>query len=351
MEDFVYTGLATRVIFGTGTLKQLADEAKRLGMSRPLVLSTPHQVSDAERVAGLIGPQAAVFSGAVMHTPVEVTMEAMKVAAEAGADGVIAIGGGSTTGLSKAIALRTDLPQLIVPTTYAGSEMTPILGQTENGSKTTLRDNRVLPETVIYDVSLTLGLPVGLSAVSGLNAIAHAVEALYARDRNPVTDLMAEDGIRALARALPRIGRDGLDVEARSDALYGAWLCGISLGCVGMALHHKLCHTLGGMFDLPHAETHSVILPYVMRYNMQAAPDAAQKVARALRADNAATGLRNLAQEIGAPLSLAQIGMPAEGIGTAAIEATSNPYWNPAPVTEPAIRALLTDAFDGVWPD
>jgi maleylacetate reductase len=349
MQDFVYTGLPTRVIFGTGTLEQLADEAKRLGMSRPLILSTPHQRSEADKVVGLIGSQAVVFSGAVMHTPVEVTLEAMKAVTDTGADGVIAIGGGSTTGLSKAIALRTDLPQLIVPTTYAGSEMTPILGQTENGTKTTLRDSRVLPETVIYDVSLTLGLPVGLSVVSGLNAIAHAVEALYARDRNPVTDLMAEDGIRALARALPRIVSDSRDMEARSDALYGAWLCGICLGCVGMALHHKLCHTLGGMFDLPHAETHSVILPYVMRYNMQAAPDAAAKVARALGADNAATGLRNLAQEIGAPLSLAQIGMRAEDIGKAVTQAVSNPYWNPAPVTEAGIHALLTDAVEGVW--
>lgn len=351
MKDFVYNGLATRVIFGTDTLKQLADEMKRLGMSRPLVLSTPHQNSEAERVADLIGTQAVIFSGAVMHTPVEVTQEAMKLVEKTGADGLIAIGGGSTTGLSKAIALRTDLPQLIVPTTYAGSEMTPILGQTEDGRKVTLRDMRVLPETVIYDVSLTLELPVHLSAVSGLNAIAHAVEALYARDRNPVTNLMAEDGIRALARALPQIVRDSLNVEARSDALYGAWLCGICLGCVGMALHHKLCHTLGGMFDLPHAETHSVILPYAMRYNMQAAPEAAAKVARALSVENAATGLRNLTREIGAPLSLAAIGMPGERIGEAAVQAVSNPYWNPAPVTEPAIRALLTDAFDGGWRD
>jgi maleylacetate reductase len=349
MKDFVYSGLATRVIFGTDTLQQLAAEAKRLGMSRPLVLSTPHQKSAAERAADLVGADASIFSGAVMHTPVEVTQEAMRVVEESGTDGLIAIGGGSTTGLSKAIALRTDLPQLIVPTTYAGSEMTPILGQTESGRKTTLRDMRVLPETVIYDVSLTLELPAHLSAVSGLNAIAHAVEALYARDRNPVTDLMAEDGIRALARALPDIIRDSSNNEARSDALYGAWLCGICLGCVGMALHHKLCHTLGGMFDLPHAETHSVILPYATRYNTQAAPEAVAKVARALNVDDAAAGLRHLAQEIGAPLSLAAIGLRRDAIGDAAVQAASNPYWNPAPVTLAGIRSLLTDALDGVW--
>src|SRR5690606_11935156 len=206
MQPFTYTGLPTRVVFGDGTLQQLSTEAKALGISRALVLSTPQQKDMAEQAAGLLGSAAAgIFSDATMHTPVEVTERALQVMQECRADGVVAIGGGSTTGLGKALALRTDVPQLVVPTTYAGSEMTPILGQTEGKQKTTLRDLRVLPETVIYDVSLTVGLPVQLSAVSGLNAIAHAVEALYSPERNPVIDLMAEDGIRALASALPAI--------------------------------------------------------------------------------------------------------------------------------------------------
>src|SRR5262249_49398149 len=161
---------------------------------------------------------------------------------------------------------RTDLPQIVVPTTYAGSEMTPILGETAGGAKTTQKTLKVLPEVVIYDVELTLSLPVAISGVSGMNAIAHAIEALYAQDANPVIELMALEGIRALAGALPRIAEAPKDVEARSDALYGAWLCGVCLGSVGMALHHKLCHTLGGSFGLPHAETHTVVLPHATRY-------------------------------------------------------------------------------------
>ncbi|ASY65269.1 Alcohol dehydrogenase (plasmid) [Sinorhizobium sojae CCBAU 05684] len=348
MQPFTYTGLPTRVIFGHGTLEKLGPEVDRLGISRALVLSTPHQRDMAEDTAQRLGSLAAgIFSEAAMHTPVDVTERAMREVERGGADGIVAIGGGSTTGLGKAIALRTDLPQLVVPTTYAGSEMTPILGQTENGRKTTLRDPKVLPETVIYDVSLTLGLPVKLSAVSGLNAIAHAVEALYAQDRNPVIDLMAEEGIAALARSLPATITKPDDLDARSDALYGAWLCGICLGSVGMALHHKLCHTLGGMFNLPHAETHAVILPHAMRYNMQAAPIAAGRVARALGAGDAAKGLQNLARRVGAPLSLKEIGMTAEGIDPAVAQAMANPYWNPEPLIEARIRDLLERAFHG----
>ena len=186
-----------------------------------------------------------------MHTPVDATEKALAVVRERAADALVAVGGGSTTGLGKAIALRTDLPQIVLPTTYAGSEMTPILGETSGGAKTTQRSPKVLPEVVIYDVDLTLGLPPAVSATSGMNAIAHAVEALYAKDRNPVISMMAEEGISALARSLPRISADPHDREARSGALYGAWLCGTCLGAVGMALHHKLCHVLGGMFDLP----------------------------------------------------------------------------------------------------
>ena len=219
-----------------------------------------------------------------MHTPVEVTELALAAMKDCDADCIVSLGGGSTTGLGKALALRTGVNQLCIPTTYAGSEMTPILGETKDGLKTTVRTNDVLPETVIYDVDLTLSLPPALAATSGINAIAHAVEALYARDTNPVISLMAEEGIRALARALPAIVAKPDDREARSDALYGAWLCGVCLGTVGMALHHKLCHTLGGTFDLPHAETHTIVLPHALAYNAPAVPEAAARIARAIGA-------------------------------------------------------------------
>ncbi|EHL97534.1 alcohol dehydrogenase, iron-dependent, partial [Acetobacteraceae bacterium AT-5844] len=272
---FTYAPLPARVLFGAGRAAELPAELAALGARRAMVLSTPAQREMAAGIAAPLGSAfGAAFSGAAMHTPVEVTERALDALREAGCDGLVAIGGGSTTGLAKALALRTGLPQVVIPTTYAGSEVTPILGQTEGGMKSTLRSPKVLPQVVIYDPDLTLSLPPSLSATSGLNAIAHAVEALYARDANPVVSLMAEEGIRALGAALPAILASPSDRVAREGALYGAWLCGTCLGAVGMALHHKLCHVLGGTFDLPHAETHAVILPHAAAYNAPAAPEA-----------------------------------------------------------------------------
>jgi len=351
--DFTYTGLPARVVFGTGTLAQAPGELARLGVARALVLTTPAQADHGRAVATQLGDRAAgVFSGAAMHTPVDVTLAALARMRELGADGVVAIGGGSTIGLGKAIAVRTGVPQLAIPTTYAGSEMTPILGETCAGHKTTRRSLDILPEAVIYDVDLTLGLPVPLSGVSGLNAIAHAVEALYAEDRNPIISLLAEQGIAALARALPAIPGAPGDRAARHDALYGAWLCGVCLGSVGMALHHKLCHVLGGTFGLPHAETHTVILPYAVAYNAPAAPEAMARAARALGVPgiDAATGLYELAGTVGARRSLAELGMPAAGLDRAAELAVQNPYWNPRPLERTALRELLERAFTGARP-
>lgn len=351
MQSFTYVGAPSRVVFGSGTLSQVADEVRALGCSRALVLSTPQQADAGRDLAGLLGPLAAgLFTEAAMHTPVEITERAMKVVGDLGADCTVALGGGSTTGLGKAIALRTDLPQIVIPTTYAGSEATPILGETRDGVKTTQRSAKILPEVIVYDVDLTLTLPAGLSATSGMNAIAHAVEGLYTQDANPIVSLMAEEGIRALAAALPRIAKDPGDRDARSDALYGAWLCGVVLGSVGMALHHKLCHTLGGSFDLPHAETHTVVLPHAAAYNASAAPEAMARAARALGAPNAPQGLYDLAQRIGAPLALKDIGMPESGLDRAADLAVANPYWNPRPIDRASVRVLLDDAFFGRRP-
>jgi alcohol dehydrogenase class IV len=351
-RDFTYTGLPGRVVFGTGTLARVPDEVDRLGMRRALVLTTPNQLEHGRAVVALLGERAAgAFHGATMHTPVEVTMTALAAVRELDADGVVAIGGGSTIGLGKAIAVRTGLPQLAIPTTYAGSEMTPILGETERGAKTTRRSLDILPEAVIYDVELTLGLPARLSATSGMNAIAHAAEALYAQDRNPIISTLAEQAIAALAGALPAIIADPADRGARRDALYGAWLCGVCLGSVGMALHHKLCHVLGGSFDLPHAETHTVVLPYAIAYNATAAPDAMARIARALGRASAAGGLHELVGAIGAPRSLAALGMPADALDRAADLAVQNPYWNPRPVERAAIRRLLEHAHAGDRPD
>ncbi len=351
MRSFTYTGLPARVVFGSGTIAALPSEMERLGCRRALVLSTGEQQDSAEAIASQPGGSVAgIFPGAVMHTPVEVSERAAALAREIGADCTIALGGGSTIGLGKAIALRTDLPQICIPTTYAGSEMTPILGETAEGQKTTQRSQKVLPETVIYDVDLTLTLPPALSATSGMNAMAHAVEALYAQDRNPVISLMAREGLAALAQALPRIVEGPADPEARADALYGAWLCGTCLGSVGMALHHKLCHVLGGTFNLPHAETHTIVLPHAVAYNAPAAGDAMASLSQALGGSDPAAALFDLAGRLGAARALRDIGMPEDGLDRACELALKNPYWNPRPIEREGIRALIARAWAGEPP-
>jgi maleylacetate reductase len=351
MEPFVYNGQPARVIFGSGTIQQLPAELDRLGLKRVAVLATPPQEPGARRLAEQLGSRAAgVYAGATMHTPLTVTEDALRVVEDLKADGLVAVGGGSTTGLAKAIALRTDLPQVVVPTTYAGSEMTPILGETKDGVKVTQSSPKVLPEVVIYDIDLTMTLPAAMSGTSGMNAIAHAVEALYARERNPVISLMAIEAIGALVAALPTIAVDPGNRDARAKALYGAWLCGICLGSVGMALHHKLCHTLGGSFDLPHAETHTIVLPHALAYNAPAIPDVMRRLQDVLGTDDPAMGLYDLAGRIGARRALADIGMPENGVELATDRALSNPYWNPRPLERDALRGLIARAYAGERP-
>ncbi|WP_322077542.1 maleylacetate reductase [Burkholderia cepacia] len=349
--NFIYQARPARVIFGAGSLDHLEREVLELGAQRALVLCTPEQRDLAQHIVERLGARAAgLYDRATMHVPIEIARDAQAFARSCGADCAIAIGGGSTIGLGKAIALESSLPILAIPTTYAGSEMTPIYGLTEGGIKRTGSDARVLPKTVIYDPALTVTLPVELSVTSGLNAIAHAVEGLYANNANPVMSLVAEEGIRALARGLPGVRRNTADLGARSDALYGAWLCGMVLGNVGMALHHKLCHTLGGSFNLPHAPTHTVVLPHALAYNAAHAPDAMQRIARAIGTNDAARGLYALALDNGAPVSLKAIGMQEADLDRAADLAAANPYWNPRPIERDGLRALLQDAFDGNLP-
>ncbi len=351
MQSFVYNALPSRVIFGSGTISRLKSEIERAGCQRALLLSTPEQADSLNKIAQSLGPLAAgTFTQAAMHTPSGVTERALSQVLECSADCTISFGGGSSTGLGKAIALRTDLTQIAVPTTYAGSEVTPIIGETKDGVKVTQRTLKVLPEIVIYDVDFTVSLPQRLSVTSGTNAIAHAVEALYAEDRNPVISMMAEQAIGAMGRALPAIVANPKDREARAEALYGAWLCGVCLGSVGMALHHKLCHVIGGAFDLPHADTHTVILPYAMAYNAKAAPDADAAVARALGGSDGTSALVNLAERLGSPRSLKSLGMPEAGIDRAADLAVQNPYWNPRPIERAAVRALIAAAWAGDTP-
>jgi len=351
MTPFVYMAPAARVVFGSGTRAALADEIRTLACRRALILSTPPQRSDADQLASDIGALAAgVFTEAAMHTPLEITERAVAHARALASDCVVAIGGGSSVGLAKAIALNTDQPQIVLPTTYAGSEATSILGQTAGKEKRTLRSPKVQPEVIIYDVDLTLTLPVHQTAVSGMNAIAHAIEALYAQDRNPVISILAEEAIRCFAKSLPTLVASPGDRQARSDALYAAWLCGCCLNAVSMGLHHKLCHTLGGMFDLPHAETHAVILPHATAYNTPAAQEVMQRAAGALGAGDAAAGLFDLATRLGAPTTLSALGLKETDLDAAAAAAVRTPYPNPRPLSLLAVRDLLENAFQGLRP-
>jgi len=340
-----------RVRFGAGIRRQVSEEISRLGCKRALVLSTPPQADSAMEMAQEIGDLAVgVFTRATMHTPVAVTEEAVAHAQSVRADCIVSVGGGSTTGLGKAIALRTDLPQVVVPTTYAGSEATNILGQTENGIKTTLTDARVQPEVILYDAELVKTLPVGMTVTSALNAMAHAAEGLYARDRNPVSTLLAIEGLEAFAESLDRVVAKPDDLEARGQTLYAAWLCGTVLGQVGMALHHKLCHTLGGTFDLPHAETHAIILPHAIAFNARAAGRELEPISRIFGDGDPGMALYEFAKRLGAPLALKDLGVSQKDLDRAAELATAKPYWNPQPVTKEDIARLLEAAWKGEPP-
>jgi maleylacetate reductase len=348
MKAFTYVAMPSRVVFGAGAVAQLPAELERLELRRALVLSTPGR---AEMVRDLTknSPVAGTFNRVVMHTPAAIAEEARKLAQELKADCCVAVGGGSTIGFGKAIALTSGLPVIAVPTTYSGSEMTTIWGISEGRTKKTGRDARVLPKVVIYDPQLTLDLPAGVSAASGMNAIAHCVEALYAHDGNPIVSLMAEEGIRALGSALPRIVVDGKDQEARSDALYGSWLAGGTIATTSVALHHKLCHVLGG-FGLPHAETHSIVLPHAMQYNRDAADGAMDRVARAIGAVDAPRGVYELEMRLGLPMRLAEIGMQEPDLERAARIASEAPYPNPRRVEYAPVLELLRNAYEGKRP-
>ena len=348
MKSFVYPGLPMRVVFGAGAAKQLGAELDHLGAKRALLLCTPGRAEDVQRIAkGL--PVAGVFNRVVMHTPLALADEARRMAADLKADCCIAIGGGSTIGFGKAIALPSGLPVIAVPTTYSGSEMTTIWGISEGQTKKTGRDPKVLPKAVLYDPELTLDLPAAVSAASGMNAIAHCVEALYAHDGNPIVSLMAEEGIRALSIALPKIITDGKDLSARTDALYGSWLAGCTISTTSVALHHKLCHVLGG-FGLPHAETHSIVLPHAMQYNRDAAPEAMRRVARAIETVDAPRGTYELEMRLGLPMKLADIGMKQPDLERAARIASEAPYPNPRKVEYAPVLELLRNAYEGKRP-
>ncbi|ROS44308.1 maleylacetate reductase [Amycolatopsis thermoflava] len=349
--EFEYVGLPYRILFGQGTLAKLNAEVSRLSRSRVLLLTAGDLPGLGDQVERLLGPLCvARFDGATLHTPVTVTEEALGQLRASGADCVVAVGGGSTTGLSKALAACTGIDQIILPTTYAGSEVTPVLGETAGGRKTTRSSPSILPETVIYDVELSRGLPVPIAVTSAVNALAHAVEALYSAQANPIVDGWALDAVSGIGKGLSRLAGEPADLGVRSDLLRGAWLAGMCLASVGMGLHHKLCHVLGGSFGLPHAITHTVILPHVMSYNASATPDVMARIGAALNVPDAASGVFDLIKQADGPTSLRELGFGFDDLGKVADEVTASPYPNPKPLTRDGILGLLSQAWYGVRP-
>jgi maleylacetate reductase len=334
-----------RVVFGSGALARIGAEAERLAMARALVVATPGSGARlGHRVVELLADRAAgLHAQAVVHVPKTVAEAGIAAACAAKADGLVAVGGGAAIGLAKAVALRTGLAILAVPTTYSGSEATPIFGTSDGERKITGRDAKVLPRTVLYDPDLTLGLPASVSAASGMNAIAHCVEAFWAEGRTPVTLALASEAMRRLGKNLPAVVADGTNEQARAECLIGAWLAGTVLAA-GTGLHHKLAHVLGGL-GLPHAETHAIILPHVMRFNLAAAPQARTRLATALGSDDPAQAVVAMLRRFPIPQRLREVGFNAGKIDFVADEIAAASIKAPQPVTADDVRQILGAAF------
>jgi maleylacetate reductase len=366
----VHTFFPGRVVFGAGTLDQVAAEVEWLGVRRVLLVATKSARDAADVVEAELGDRfAGRIDGVAQHVPTEVAENARTKARDVGADGIVAIGGGSAIGLAKAVALTNALPSepsprepaddrpgsgvggmaiVAVPTTYAGSEMTPVWGETAGGSKTTGTDLRVLPRTVIYDPVLSQHLPKKVTAASVANAIAHCVEAVWTTKADPITETIAVEGVRALTTGLKAVLEDPTDLDARGNLLYGACLAGSALATAGTGLHHKLCHLLGGTYNLPHAETHAAVLPQVTRVNAPAVPRAKARLEDALQTEDLAAGLYDLFAAAEVPTSLQQLGL-AHGQVAEATKAFK-PTDNPIPVTEELVGEILTRAWAGTRP-
>lgn len=348
MTPWTHDALPGRVVFGVGAVDGVADEVAALGLDRVMVIAGGSSKATGVRLADQLGERCGgSFTDVRQHVPEDLAAAARAAAQAMGVDGVVAVGGGSAIGLGKAVAVDLDVALVAVPTTYSGSEMTPIYGVTTGRRKRTSRDLRALPRVVVYDPALTLSLPPAVAAASGFNALAHGVEAFYAPGTSPIVALDAEAGLRALAEGLPGAVDD---LDARSTTLFGAHLTARALAVAGTAVHHKLCHVLGGTFGLDHAQAHAVLLPFTAHLMAGREPVALARVAAALGgpadAGAAAGLLRALADRIGAPTSLAAIGMPADGLDEAAsLAAAAVPEVDAA-----ALRRVLDAAFEGGVP-
>ena len=352
MMKFQYRPLPWNIIFGVGALDRLPQELDNLNKFRALILTTPNQADDGKRIIKMLGNRAAgLFDQSEMHVPAATLSAATSLAKELDIDCTVSLGGGSTTGLGKALAAREGIDNIVIPTSYAGSEMTDIWAVTEAGRKVTERSTAVVPTLTIYDPVLTLSLPPEFAAASGLNAMAQAVVNVATDNPNPIISSLAADGIRALVHSLPIILDEPDNMEARSEALYGASMAGGALGTGITSLHHRICHTFGGTFNTPHAETHAILLPHSVAYNAAATVAGTQRVADALGVENAAEGIFALAKRLGAPTALSEIGITEADLDKAVGVTLEKPFNNPEPVDAARLRLLLTNALQGNSPE
>jgi maleylacetate reductase len=348
---FIHESLPQRVVFAPGAAPAaVAAEVAALKATKVMLVATPAEAALADRVGADL-PVTVRHDEVVMHVPVDVAERARKAATEGGVDALVCVGGGSTTGLAKAVALTTGLPIVAVPTTYAGSEATNVWGLTEGEVKTTGVDPRVLPRSIVYDASLLLSLPVEMSVASGLNALAHCVDSMWGPRADPVDRALAAEGIRGLAQGLPAVAADPTGLEGREQTLYGAYLAAVAFASAGSGMHHKICHVLGGMFNLPHAQTHAVVLPHVLAFNAPAAAETERRIAEAFGSPTAVAGLTALRETLHAPRALRDYGMPEDGIARAVAPVLAAvPADNPTAVTEENLTALLRAAWEGSDP-
>ncbi|MEU9168646.1 maleylacetate reductase [Streptomyces sp. NPDC048420] len=349
---FTHETLPQRVVFAAGgSPAAVAAEVAALGGTKVMLIASDREKELADPIDKEI-PVVLRHEEVVMHVPVEVAERARRAAADVGADVLVSVGGGSTTGLAKAVALATGLPIVAVPTTYAGSEATNVWGLTEGETKTTGVDDKVLPASVVYDAGLLTTLPGGMTVASGLNAMAHCVDSMWGPRADPIDRALAQEGIRALAAGLPTVAVDSTSVQGIEQTLYGAYLAAVAFASAGSGMHHKICHVLGGMFNLPHAQTHAVVLPYVLAFNAPHAPEAEARIAQALGTDcgtrTASAGLAALRKVLGGPRALRDYGMPEDGIAKAlAPIIKAIPANNPTPVTYANLTLLLQAAWAG----
>lgn len=345
--DFTYDALPGRVVFAPGARHRLADEADALGVRRILLIAGAYESHLADEVEQVLGGRVVGrYTDVVQHVPEAKAEVARQMARDLDAEATLTIGGGSATGFGKAVSLAVPIPQIALPTTYAGSEMTPIWGLSDGTRKWTGRDRAAQPKVVVYDPELTLTLPPAIAGPSGMNALAHSVEALYGPGSNPIISLLALESVRVLHGALPVVVERPDDLAGRSEALYGAYLAACALAVAGTALHHKTCHVLGGMYGLDHGGMNAVVLPHALRYNQPAIAEQYGRLATVLPGDPA-DALHELARSMGAPRSLAELGMPESGIDDAAPHVVEDAAANVRPPDQVSIRSLLDDAYHG----